>query len=91
MNKFTEGPWKRDGWNIRGCGPADPIMGAIVCKVLPWDESGCRQEDNANAHLIAAAPDLYAALEALLFECEALDNVVLWNGINALKKARGEA
>ena len=48
-----------------------------------------REDDKANAHLIAAAPDLYAALEALQGE---ISNE-LWQSVDAgyaLKKARGE-
>lgn len=54
--KWTPGPWKRrDGaeWIVdaaRGCGRVASVgLG--------------RDEADANAHLIASAPDLYAALE----------------------------
>jgi hypothetical protein len=56
----TAGPWRRDGWDIVG---GD---NSIVAKVLPWDESGCRQEDQANANLVAAAPELLEACKLLL-------------------------
>ena len=52
-------------------------------------EAPCHEEEKANAHLIAAAPDLYDALEALQGE---ISNE-LWKSVDAgyaLKKARGE-
>lgn len=58
--------------------------------------------EEANAHLIAAAPDLYAACEAAMLACQ--DNLKMWAYKNepalhdafvkckaALAKARGEA
>ena len=54
MNDHTPTPWYRQGWNIRG---ADE---SIVCKIVPWDESGCNDEDNANADLIVTAVNAIA-------------------------------
>ena len=57
MSKFeghSLGPWRRKGWSI-----VDGD-GILVCKIQPWDESGCRIDDNADSELIAAAPDLLA-------------------------------
>jgi hypothetical protein len=54
MNDHTPTPWYRHGWNIRG---ADE---SIVCKIVPWDESGCNDEDHANADLIVAAVNAMA-------------------------------
>ena len=64
MNKFTPGPWTHEGQgditgiedNGFGRGPVD------VCSVYLRTVEG-RHE--ANARLIAAAPDLLAALESL--------------------------
>jgi hypothetical protein len=53
---ITKGPWKREGWEIIG---GD---GAIIAKLLPWDSSGCRGEDNDNADLIAKAPQTLCRL-----------------------------
>lgn len=64
MSKHTPGPWRR--WTAsdgRWC-----VMGddnSIVAEVLPWDESGCRQEDHANALLIANAPRMLETLKRI--------------------------
>ena len=66
MSKHTKGPWDRiiaDGYTVRhpqiysGTGP---VANAT------WLGDGRLEELNANASLIAAAPDLLEALEALL-------------------------
>ena len=67
MSKHTPGPWEveQDGpWTlVRGRDPelpSDDIPGPLVC--TPAD-NGYTQ---ANAHLIAAAPDLLAALKEIV-------------------------
>jgi hypothetical protein len=58
-----------------------------------------RQEDYANALLIAAAPDLYEALEAMVTVAErdgwmqavSGRQLILWDAKVALSKARGES
>ena len=66
MSRHTPGPWGRiiaDGYTVRhpqiysGTGP---VANAT------WLGDGRVDELNANARLISAAPDLLAALEALL-------------------------
>ena len=57
MKDHTPTPWYRDGWNIRG---AD---GTVVCRVVPWDVTGCTEEDHDNADLIVAAVNAMAAEE----------------------------
>ena len=62
MSKFeghSLGPWRRKGWSI-----VDGY-GILVCRIQPWDSSGCRIDDNADAELIAAAPDLLAERDRL--------------------------
>ena len=56
---WTKGPWSRIKWDIIGSD------NSRTCRVIPWDESGCHEEDVANANLIAAAPELYEALELI--------------------------
>ena len=88
--KWTPGPWQRSGWSVL-C-----QSHTVVCNILPWDSSGCREEDSANAHLIAAAPELYDSLERVLAlwvsgaDPEELDIVVATAKV-ALAKAKGES
>lgn len=95
--KWTPGPWevvrhvtrpaveainKKRG--MRAAGDKYPLV--------------CTMPDNystteSNAHLIAAAPELYEALEALLYgieNCDRIENYRIENAIDALAKARGE-
>ena len=54
--KWTPGPWEVERGNV---GAAHPLFVVTACKNLrPWCD--------ADAHLIAAAPELYEALENLL-------------------------
>jgi len=54
----TPGPWNIDGIFIAG--PNDETIAEIV------DAPDDRDDHSPNAHLIAAAPDLLAAIKALL-------------------------
>ncbi len=97
MEDFTKGEWKVDATystfiNINtdsACIASVDVEGSIYS-----------EEELANAHLIAAAPDMYAILEKLM---KAMDNHDVWwvncpdsggfdtNEIeDLLKKARGE-
>jgi hypothetical protein len=102
--KWTPGPWrngdpknlmspghvmaKRDGWS-------SGYLVAACCGASDSSDRGLRFEQIANADLIAAAPDLYAALDAML-RCEAeggdLEDLRRVNAAAeaALAKARGE-
>jgi hypothetical protein len=61
--KFTKGPWEVDLSS-----PLDPkvatSLGGWIATELDWPLSPVAAD--ANAHLIAAAPELYAALERLV-------------------------
>ena len=103
--KFTPGPWTlitRSG--------EDALIGAFEIRGMFFDKPGIypifQQSRSAidgatvylhpaDAHLIAAAPDLYAALEAIEEYCEDLKHSVGSRAAimlyAALKKARGEA
>ena len=65
-NRYTQGPWVTHPDGIASdCGMPDykiigPNLGRQVCHVYVDDE-----QDLANAHLIAAAPDLLEALASL--------------------------
>lgn len=69
MSGHSKGPWRLGGANV----VHSDAEGVIVCFVGTAEESvrrfsGPRQE--ADARLIAAAPALLAALEALLWQAE---------------------
>jgi hypothetical protein len=72
--KFTPGPWRvfmsPSGHKVVGIGEGTGD-GIADCGFGIWRHG--RPEHLANAHLIAAAPDLYAAIEALEWSDEALD------------------
>ena len=78
----TPGPWKVDRPYIRGAGRA-------IASLESWHNE---VEDAANAHLIAAAPELYEALENLidfLFHGKKNCQAIL-RAKAALAKARGD-
>jgi len=67
MSKHTLGPWEIDEQYVQQAGKAD----VGICDVLNMDEGGSKgwyrgPVTEANARLIAAAPDLLEALTALL-------------------------
>lgn len=108
--KFTKGEWSLPHFADEAvdcnCGSvlSEGYFGAIATvhidngKCVSQGGNDCPplEEAKANAHLIAAAPDLYAALEALQRRIVEAD---LWHGQEdelsaasaALAKARGEA
>lgn len=61
MSEWTKRPWTVDGDQVLGNLDAD-LIGELICE--PWGETP--EEARANAHLIAAAPELYEALDGLL-------------------------
>jgi hypothetical protein len=61
--KHTQGPWRVFGYDI-GTSPDETL--AVVCAM---DDN----TDDANACLIAAAPELLAACQAVLDEFPAMD------------------
>jgi hypothetical protein len=64
MSKFTPGPWKAQDRTIAYEGKGQRI-------VAECGQSTFREIDQANAKLIAAAPDLYAIAKLILKEWEA--------------------
>ena len=89
---FTKGPWK-----VESAGFHDSCEEGEACYFI--SASGGMHVSTANAHLIAAAPDMYEALErarvALYDSAEALgvplDTLLAADIERALAKARGEA
>ena len=80
--QHTPGPWKIDGVRpLPGC-----LQGAFAIRagtrprlaLIPRSRSAT-ETDQANARLIAAAPDLLAALKAISVRCdEAADHGHIW-------------
>lgn len=67
MNGHSKGPWRVVDGSSPGVlyveGPPLPIT--IITTALDIDFAGSMERE-ANAHLIAAAPELYAAVEAVI-------------------------
>jgi hypothetical protein len=101
MSKFTQGPWvlnindKKEATisgNTRGWG-WDHLVNFGVKSTTT--EDGCSEELKANAHLIAAAPELYKALELAESTLEIFAEHYTFNEIlsqikRTLATARGE-
>jgi hypothetical protein len=97
--KFTPGPWHWQGqgrfWEIYSGGTELTADGMICCINNPR-ETVTPEQRQANAALIAAAPDMYAALEKALPILEAHHAAgdkmeVYMKAVAALASARGEA
>lgn len=91
--KWTPGPWSYRG----SLGPASNqyLKGPHIVESASGNQiaimNGWRSDvSEANACLIAAAPDLYAALAAICDE-DCIDMARLTAGKAALRKARGES
>ena len=82
--KHTPGPWeaRRDRINVVG-------KGVVATANNPWNDE---REREANARLIAAAPELYALVEESLFHLrlDARAKAYHDKALSALAKARGE-
>lgn len=104
--KWTPGPWRveKDTTLVWGnCNPEDasswgmgfPVARSVTRSFTVWAQQPDDDEAVANAHLIAAAPDLYAALEAAVWRMRQYDyqamQATLQEADAALAKARGEA
>ena len=83
--KFTKGPWNYED----GCEVIYDDEGNVVCDTVG---STTREHYDYNAHLIAAAPEMYEILlECLDDELEMHGTTSLSNKISqSLAKARGE-
>lgn len=94
--KFIQGPWGRNRYMVYALNPLDSGMVSFTCHV---GKAVCTEEEQAaTAHLIAAAPDLYAALDELTTKLVIDDEEGLIEYAEpiikaraALAKARGEA
>lgn len=70
--KHTRGPWRTQGWVPTWAYiPVNDANHNLVCSMYPDQLHGYSHDAvEANARLIAAAPDLLAALKILLDEAE---------------------
>ena len=57
--KYTKGPWKSIGREIW-------VGGELLCRSEPEESPNPNHDNIANAHLIAAAPELLEACQLLL-------------------------
>lgn len=102
MTEHTPGPWRTE--NRGGSYPISVVASEGGKLVAPFS-GGKTDEETANAHLIAAAPDLKEALEELLSEIGIMDSIAkgagnphMFDGLapelskahDALAKASGE-
>ena len=98
--KFTEGEWVvydvDDGWGVDegeliiGMASYNDDYSNHFCshKILIEDSN---VESRANAHLIAAAPEMYKILDFIYKELNGVEESICWGDIkNLLSKARGE-
>lgn len=99
MNKHTPGPWRveiEDGIPVIWAHPNSYDIAIVAVDWEPVRHQGPEDIDNgtkaANARLIAAAPDLLAALEMLLNETNAgtWDCLPADKARAAIAKAKGE-
>ena len=65
VSKYTPGPWRvSDGDDLWVAGPISTDN--VICDIVPRDADSYTEEDEANAALIAAAPDLLEACKRAL-------------------------
>lgn len=101
--KHTPGPWKFDTWHYATEAPRQELIVAgeeFRLAVLECDFVGDnpytvpKEQAEANARLIAAAPELLAALEGMIEWARrvrhANPGMEVVNAINAIAKATGE-
>ena len=70
IDLVSDFPWYTEQWQIRS------KNGSVVAKICPWDTSGCRKEDIANAYVIEKSPEIYEQLKYALecIECGIIPN-----------------
>jgi len=96
MSKHTPGPWEHTGQGYI-VGKEDNGYGLGYVDVCSVYLRAVRGRTNANARLIAAAPDLLEALDALLYAYQDQGNTgsthddKVLQARAAIAKARGEA
>ena len=87
--KHTPGPWYHEGTPQPVIASESDPKGRDIALVRLWDGD----EAEANAHLIAAAPEMLEALEAVVANCGHLNweqEKALIDARAAIAKAKGE-
>ena len=90
MSKHTPGPWSLRGRTIRGPHPKDPKGRTRIVAAAIWDRGTYVDEAEANADLIAAAPELLEALERVKATGVFLGAIPQEMVDAAIAKAKGE-
>lgn len=62
--RFTPGPWRFSGWPIEAYTDGEP--GIVIRETVAFMDRSNDERRDANARLIAAAPDLFEACDAAL-------------------------
>lgn len=101
--KHTSGPWIADknwlGIDTYGDGNSIPVFpqggGVAICDVVTVTGEGLSRPDvqargEANAKLIAAAPDMFDALQAIIDAFGDQDSLLIDQCKTALYKAKGD-
>ena len=95
--KWTKGPWDLSDIGEYGDWDGNSRVVAAddirICAVHAGGDAEMSAENEANAHLIAAAPDLYKMLDRLLDEYayDGKADISIWNDVhNVMARARGE-
>ncbi len=88
---FTPGPWRIGGGGTVIYGPkTDQRAPVTIAQLLPPTPRVSFEERKANAHLIAAAPDLLHVLEILVEQGYNPHGSTLAAAQKAIQKALGE-
>ena len=92
MDKHTPGPWKVFADGAIDVGSGFMPFGGCGCCGSPWINGKTPDERNANARLIAAAPDLLDALRGMLNigETKAEYDAAMQRAVDAIAKATGD-
>ena len=65
--RFTTGPWRTQGWVPTWAYiPVKDARHNVVCSLYPNAGYYTREDVEANARLIAAAPEMYAAIDTAI-------------------------
>lgn len=93
-NKYTKGEWKIDQNGAMPKLRIRDVNNRIICDCFSFSEAIQKDEAEANAKLIAAAPDLLEALVSLrkwaISKGISIDGKLIINADNAINKAHGK-